>query len=142
MNAAPQNGATSGEGWRVLAPAIWDRLKAKAAELGGVGNQSIMRGCLHGIALQLDGIDISAWLDDKPGTTPVSAAGGEVSDAVVRLFSDDPDQCAQLWIANDQAVSDIVLRSNQPQRGAYRVDFESLMLEMGVSRGAEEGVPA
>lgn len=134
MNAAPANGATNGEGGPTLAPAIWDRLKAKAAELGGVGTGSITCGCLHGIGLMVDGIDVHAWLDEKPGTQPVSLAGGEASTALVRLFDESPQRYARLWVANDTAAHAIADRSEWVGF-SFRVDFESLMLEMGVARG-------
>jgi hypothetical protein len=105
---------------------VWDKLKAKADERRGVGRQSLSNGCLHGLALECDGIAYRDWLNDASATKTAGPNGGPVSEALCALFGGSYEV---VWGAND--------RAHERLRGWGRVPFEAIMAELGIVRGEE-----
>lgn len=147
MQSAPRNGAPRAGGGKILPPAIWDRLKAKADEVGGVLSGYLYYqgtcGCLGGIACEAGVIEPptnrETVLQNHDRVTNNDFA--RIEHETTRLFG-------LPGVAGFPALDNAIDRAGYAGVPNYlasspqlRVPFELVMAQLRISRGVELETP-
>lgn len=130
---------------RILPAWAWDRLKAVADAVGGVGKGSVgiypkfdadpCPLCLDGIAIACDYPERNVFEAHFDDMRIGGDRRGPVQSLLIRYFG---GYRSGVWAENDSAVADLLEKADDPfHYTANRVPFEQLMARLGFVRGEE-----